>query len=263
MAKQGTTDIGAPKGYQRADVYDAIYAAMKDYRIEAYKVFEIAERITGKKASDMTLLDVACGTGLHLEYFAMWFKHVAGVDLSSEQLEAARKRLTDITLVRANMLNLQLGTPGFLGPNPAYYDVVTCLFSAIGHMQDIEQLRMAIDNMAKHLHLGGVLIVEPWLTPDSWEPGHVSFETVDKPDFKVARISRSTRKGRITTLEMHHVVGTPDGIEDYVEEIPVALFTQEEYEAAFLHAGLEVTFNSGGLSDNGRGIYIGTFPSGE
>jgi len=251
------------EGYRRSDVYDAIYTAMKDYCIEASKVLDIAERITGKKAKDITLLDVACGTGLHLEYFAAWFKRVTGTDVSPEQLKAARKRLPDVNFVRSDMLTLNLGTPGFLGPNPALYDVVTCLFSAIGHMQDVEQLQTAIDNMVKHLHLGGVLIVEPWLTPDIWQPGHISMETVDKDGFKVARVSRSTREGRITTLEMEHLVGAPEGTEHYVEVMPVALFTQEEYEEAFRHAGLEVTFDPDGLSDNGRGIYIGTFPTGD
>jgi len=251
------------EGYNRSDVYDAIYTKMKSYHEEAGRVVTILRQfMPGRSYADMTLLDVACGTGLHLQWFAQWFKSVEGVDLSTEQLAAAERRLPNVPLYEGNMLSLMLAdvATDLEAPEPTF-DVVTCLFSAIGHMQDVQQLRRSIHAMADHLNPGGVLLVEPWLTRDSWTPGHISIDVVDDPNFKVSRITRSTLDGRLTTLEMHHTVGTPDGIEYYIEEHRVALFTQEEYEEAFRRAGLEVTFDPKGISKNGRGIYIGVKPS--
>lgn len=246
-----------PRGYVRADVYDAIYTQMKDYRAEASEVLDQVRLHIPRLSRELSLLDVACGTGLHLQYFAMWFREVWGVDLSPIQLDAARKRLPKrVQLSQGNMLSLVLAD---VGKEPTF-DVVTCLFSAIGHMQTVQELQEAIEEMAGHLNPGGVLFVEPGLTPETWQPGHISLETVDKDDFKVTRISRSTLEGRTSTLEMHYTVGTPDGIEDYVEVMPVTLFLQEEYEEAFRRAGLAVEFDKFGLSPNGRGLYVGTKP---
>jgi len=251
------------EGYSRSDVYDAIYTKMKNYQDEAGRVVALLKQFRPDRSySSMTLLDVACGTGLHLEWFAKWFMSVEGVDLSTQQLAAAKRRLPGVVLNEGNMLSLMLAdvATDLEAPEPTF-DVITCLFSAIGHMQDAQQLRRSIHAMAEHLNPGGILLVGPWITPDKWNPGHISIDVVDKDDFKISRITRSTLNGRITTLEMHHTVGTPDGIEYYIETHRLALFTQEEYEEAFRRAGLEVTFDEKGLSKNGRGIYIGVKPS--
>ncbi|MBI2798097.1 class I SAM-dependent methyltransferase [Candidatus Saccharibacteria bacterium] len=149
--------------------YDTLYESLKDYSVEASRVLEIAEQRTGKHPRDMSLLDVACGTGLHLQHLAAWFSKVVGIDLSPQQLEMARKRLPEVNLICADMLTFSLSTPGFLDRNPSFFDVVTCLFSSIGYMRDTEQLEVAIMNLARHRNTGGVIIVEPWLTPDTYD----------------------------------------------------------------------------------------------
>ena len=59
------------------------------------------------------------------------------------------------------------------------FDAVICLFSSIGYVRKPEQLRQAIRTMSKHLRSGGVLAVEPWLTPDEFHPGKVFATFVD------------------------------------------------------------------------------------
>ena len=51
------------------------------------------------------------------------------------------------------------------------YDVVTCLFSAIGIIKTYEQLVRAVACMARDVRLGGALMIEPWFTVDEWHPG--------------------------------------------------------------------------------------------
>ena len=79
-----------------ARIYDAVYS-FKDYRAEAERVHElIQERSPGASS----LLDVACGTGKHLEQFRRWYPDVAGVDLDEGLVEVARERLDDVPLSR-------------------------------------------------------------------------------------------------------------------------------------------------------------------
>jgi hypothetical protein len=106
-----------------------------------------------------------------------------------------------------------------------------------------------------------VLIVEPWIHPDGWrgERG-VYAELVDRPDLKVARIGLNVRRGRLTTLEMHYLAGTLDGVAHVVERLRLGLFTHEEYLGAFERAGLAVHHDPIGLM--GRGLYVGVAPDG-
>lgn len=135
------------------------------------------------------------------------------------------------------------------------FDIVTCLFSSIGHMKTTDGLRAALSNMAHHLEAGGILVLEPWLAPDVWEDGHLSATFVDDPDLKVARIERSERRGNLSILNMDFVVGTPDGSEHFSETIELGLFTDDEYTDAVSSAGLEIVeHDPDGFM--GRGLYM-------
>lgn len=140
------------------------------------------------------------------------------------------------------------------------FDVVTCLFSAIAHLLTHERLQAAIDSMARHVNDGGLLIVEPFIRPDEWRPNHISLDQVDEQDLKVARITRSTREGDVVVMDMQFLVGTPDGIKHYREEIPARLVNDEELMQTVSSAGLDVDHDPVGLM--GRGLFIGKRPAG-
>ena len=112
--------------------------------------------------------------------------------------------------------------------------------------------------MASHLEPGGVLVVEGWLTPDEWNEGHLSLVRVDLPNLKIARMGFSRSDGHICTLELHHLVGTPAGVEHFVESLLVSLFTVQQYIDSFQAAGLDVQHDPVGL--RGRGLYVATKP---
>jgi hypothetical protein len=109
--------------------------------------------------------------------------------------------------------------------------------------------------MAHHLVPGGVLLIEPWFTPETWRPGTVHARFIDEPDLKIARINTSFVEGRLSSMDMHYLIGTPAGTEHYVERHELGLFTTEEMRHALTTCGLEVTYDEEGLA--GRGLYIG------
>lgn len=232
-----------------ASWYDAIYTKMKDYRQEAERVRELIT--THCLSPRRSLLDVACGTGLHLEYLQAHFD-ATGMDLSPAQLLIAAERVPNVPLHQGDMTSFDLGRQ---------YDVVTCLFSAIGHLLDLEALHTGIARMTAHLEPGGLLMVEGWLTPDMWHDGHVSIEEAPLEGGRVIRATISWREDRITTLEMHHFVTHPPTKATYeVVTHQTALYSVDEYLAAFRAAGLQTWFDPTGLSGNGRGVYLGLKP---
>src|SRR5438552_18580617 len=105
---------------------DAIYLAMKDYGAEANTLTAIIHQY--RRSIGNCLLDVACGTGLHLSYLKHRFQ-VEGLDLDEQLLAIARQRNPEVPLHHADMVDFALGRT---------FDVVTCLFSAIGYVKTLE-----------------------------------------------------------------------------------------------------------------------------
>jgi ubiquinone/menaquinone biosynthesis C-methylase UbiE len=227
-----------------ANLYDTIYLNMgKDYTAEAGKVHAIIEQ--HKQTKGNLLLDVACGTGLHIDSLRKSYQ-VEGLDLDQNMLELARQKFPDIVFHHANMVEFDLARQ---------YDAITCLFSSIGYVKTIPRLNQAVGNMARHLKPGGVLLVEPWFSPEEWNTGTIHATIVDKPDLKITRMNLSRRKGRLSYFTFHYLVGTPEGIKYFTELHELGLFTENEYLNAFRKAGLEGIHDPVGL--DGRGLYIG------
>jgi ubiquinone/menaquinone biosynthesis C-methylase UbiE len=230
-----------------ARFYDAIYAAVdKDYKIEGERAHQIIQQM--KRSSGNTLLEVACGTGLHASIFQKYYM-VEGLDLDAEMLTVASHKYPDITFHQADMIDFALHKQ---------FDVITCLFSSIGYVKTKARLEQAIQNMAQHLVPGGVLMVEPWFMPEQWTPGRVSALFVDQPDIKISRMNISEADGNLSFFVFHYMVATPQGVEYFTERHELGLFTREEYMEAFHKTGLEVAHDPEGL--DGRGLYFGIKP---
>jgi SAM-dependent methyltransferase len=226
--------------------YDKIYS-FKDYGAETQSLltlFRQHARIEGGQ-----LLDVACGTGLHIEYLKEHFE-AEGLDISDDLLELARQRNPEIVFHQGDMTDFRLGRQ---------FEVVTCLFSSIGYVKTADGLAHAIGCMASHLKPGGVLVIEPWFTPDDWKPGTVHALLVDEEELKIARVNTSFVDGRLSYFDLHYLIGTPEGTEHFVERHELGLFTVEEMKATLEAVGLEVVYDPEGPA--GRGVFLGLWPT--
>jgi ubiquinone/menaquinone biosynthesis C-methylase UbiE len=227
-----------------APFYDHIYR-LKDYQAEVRKLLRFIEGFMPVQGAGKTLLDVACGTGAHLVFLARYFDCI-GVDLSEGLLEVARDKLPSIPFHQGDMRNFDLGQT---------FDVVTCLFSAIGYVQTVDGLRQSITAMARHVAPGGVLIVEPWFHPDGFIDGYVFSELIETPELRLARMSVSKIRDGRSLIDVHHLVATAAGVTHFTELHEMGLFTQEDYMQAFTDAHLQTTHDEKGLT--GRGLYFG------
>jgi ubiquinone/menaquinone biosynthesis C-methylase UbiE len=224
-----------------AQLYDALYH-FKNYSAESEKLHNLIQQ---HNPHATTLIDVACGTGKHLENLRRYYR-VEGLDISRELLDIAHERCPEVTLYQDDMLTFSLARS---------YDVVTCLFSAIAYVKTPDNLERAVSSMARHLRPGGMLFVEPWFSPTNYWIGSVTANFVDQPELKVAWMYISEVEDLVSVLDIHYLVGAPQGITRFNERHEMGLFTHEEYVGAFHRAGLEVHYDPQGLW--GRGMYLG------
>jgi ubiquinone/menaquinone biosynthesis C-methylase UbiE len=238
---------GATQFRELAEYYDPLNDA-KDYQAEAARLEALARRFGAPQ--DPTWLDVACGTGRHLEFLRR--RHtVVGIDLSPEMLRIARRRLPGVRLVRGDMRSVELGRS---------FDVVSCLFSAIGHLPTKRDVRRAFSNFARHLNPGGVVIVEPWIDPAIFHSGFLHLVTFRSPKLTLARLSSSARRGSRSIVRFHYLVGKPDARIRYVEvEDKGLLLSREELLSLMRDAGLRPHWIAKGFT-LGRGLLIGVKP---
>lgn len=229
--------------YKRsADVYDALYAD-KDYRAEVDYVLAAIERSFPAQRS--TLLDVACGSGRHLEYFKRHFRDVAGVDLSSELLRVAQRRNPNVPFFCQDMRTLSLKKT---------FDAVTVMFSSIAYLQSLEDLTRTIDGIHTVLSDNGVLAIEPGFTPESWRPNQLNHRKVETDEALIVRVSSSTTSGNTAEFDEHYVVATKQGTSHFVERHRMKLFSHQEIEHALTRNGYAVVFDPKGPS--GRGLFL-------
>ena len=87
-----------------AKYYDLIYS-WKDYEKETAKINKLIKK--QKNSDGNKLLDVACGTGKHLEYLKKKFS-CTGIDLNEEMIAIAKSNISDISFDQADMINFNL-----------------------------------------------------------------------------------------------------------------------------------------------------------
>ncbi|MDI1461258.1 class I SAM-dependent methyltransferase [Catellatospora sp. KI3] len=211
-----------------AMAYDLVFgdSVGKSYATEAY---DIAELVHQRHPGAASLLDVACGSGLHLSHLRGVFDHVEGLEIAAGMRRRATDRLPGVAVHAGDMRDFRLDRT---------FSAVTCLFSAIGYAQSVAELRQALDCMAAHLEPGGVLVLEPWYTPDQWTPDTVHTAVARDGDRQLTGVCHSRQDGHTSIMAMHYLLGEPGtGVRYWTEEHAMTLFTDEQYRDAVREAG--------------------------
>ncbi|HNR08312.1 MAG TPA: methyltransferase domain-containing protein [Saprospiraceae bacterium] len=227
---------------ESAEFYDLLYR-FKDYQKEAGDLIQRIKRI---RPGAKTVLDIGCGTAEHHKYLQDEFQ-IDGLDLHEGFIEIAKRKNPSGHYYIENMINFKLGKK---------YEVILCLFSSIAYVKTYKKLKSALTCFYQHLEEDGLVFVEPWLTPDHWQDGKIHMLTYEGEHLKICRMNRSASKGRLSLLNFHYLVGTPEkGVRHIKEKHELALFTQDEMNKAFHESGFEVSYDEEGIT--GRGLYFG------
>ncbi len=228
-----------------AKYYDSIYK-WKDYKSESEKIRAFIKEYKTSRGKEM--LDAACGTGNHIQYLKKYF-NITGLDIDRDMLGIARKKYPGIKLLRGDMRTFKLNRQ---------FDVIVCLFSAIGHLKTYSNLEKAIRNFSFHLKPGGVMIVEPFVDPKKYINNILDAYVVDEPDLKLTRMNRSKRKGNVAIYDFHFLVGEKGKIRYFVQNIELGMFESKKVLTIMKNSGLRAKFLR--KREEYRGQYIGVKP---
>jgi SAM-dependent methyltransferase len=231
---------------ETAELYDLIYQQFKDYKEESRRIAALLERI---HPAAKTALDVASGTGEHARFLRS--EHgfqVDGLDLEPAFVRIAQEKNPGGEFYCADMVDFDL---------KRRYDVVLCLFSSIGYVKTLANLRRALTNFRRHLAPGGVVVLEPWFEPGQWHTGSVYMKTAEVEGVKVCRMSHSVVQDGVSVLEFQYLIGRIEGIDHRTEVHELGLFTTDEMRRCFGEAGLTIAeYDPVGLT--GRGLFVAT-----
>ncbi len=227
-----------------ANYYDLIYS-YKNYKKESDKLIELIDK--NKKSNGKELLEVACGTGKHLQYFSKRFK-CTGIDINKEVLAIAWHKLKEVMFHHASMINFNLNKE---------FDVITCLFSSIGYVKTYDNLKRTISNFSKHLKVGGVVIIEPWFTKKTYKEGAPHISTYQDENIKIARLNVSKVLGNLSIMDMHFLIAERNkDTKHFVDRHELGLFEQNKTLYFMKENGLKAVYLKNGLLKD-RGLFMG------
>lgn len=228
-----------------AEIYDRIYRGRaKDYATESREAVRL---IRDRRPDTRSVLDVACGTGSHLRYFAGEFADIEGIEGSADMLANAQRKLPGVPLHLGDMADFDLHRT---------FDALTCMF-AVPHLASTTELNAALRCFARHVRPSGVLLVEPWRFPETFTDGFVAGDVVTQDGSTIARVSHSRREGARVHMDVHCVVAEPaSGARHFSETHLLTLFTRAQYEEAFVQAGCTPTYIQGGPWDCGMFVAV-------
>jgi ubiquinone/menaquinone biosynthesis C-methylase UbiE len=223
-----------------AKYYDLFFSKTKDYKVEALGIKKLVDKY--KQTNGKELLDVACGTGRHIQHLRKWY-HCTGTDLNEDMLKLARKNAKGISFKQADMLKLRMDMK---------FDVVTCLFSAIGYLQTYENLDKAIKNFSRLTKKGGVLVIDGWFNKETWKDGYTLVQLKDFGKIKIVKASYSWSKGMTSIFQTHWII-TVDGkgIKHVLDTQKLALYEKNRF--------LKIMENNGFMAKAIKGPLIGRY----
>jgi ubiquinone/menaquinone biosynthesis C-methylase UbiE len=227
-----------------AKYYDRVYS-FKDYLDETVRLQNLI--IKYLESGGNTLLDVACGTGLHLKHLKDDFS-CTGVDVNKSMLKIARKNAKGVTFKEADMKTLRLGKQ---------FDVIVCLLSSIGYVKTAASLEKTIRNFSKHLKKGGLALIEPSHAKSFYVSGEPRITTYDGKEAKIARVNVTKIRQATAVLNMHILIAERGKDAKYfVDRHELGLFGINNTLRIMKAAGLKSKYLKNGLMP-GRELFVG------
>lgn len=228
-----------------AQYYDLIYS-FKNYLDETALLLKVIEQY--KKSPGNTLLDVACGTGKHLSYLKDKFQCI-GTDLNEKMLNVARKNVPGVRFIQKNMINMRLHMS---------FDILTCLFSSIAYVKTYENLAKTIETFSLHLNTGGIAIIEPWFTKETFKKvGYPPVMICEDRNTRITRFNTSKIKGNLSVVTVDFSVETENTEVEYIQDQhELAMFEPEKTLHLMKNAGFEAHFLKAPTMGE-RGLFVG------
>lgn len=221
-----------------ADYYDIIYQD-KDYVAEALFISELIKK-NFQKESQIRVLDLACGTGLHAIELATMGYEVDASDISGKMINTAIKN------ARLKKIKIRFHQESFqtVDKIKKKFDVVISMFSAINYLTSYKDLLRSLKNIHGLLDRGGVLVFDFWngnAVIKDFVP--VRVKRMNKGTKSVLRYSENTidRLTQIVNVKFNFMLFDEDRlISEFIENHICRYFFIREMEDMLNIAGFKV-----------------------
>lgn len=198
-----------------ARYYNLLYLD-KDYVREAKFIHQLLQT---HAPSTQSILELGCGTGNHARLLAKEGYDVHGVDLSSEMLQQACDRLSQLPQELASRLAFSQGDIRNIQLN-RQFDAIISLFHVISYQTTNEDLQAVFATAKAHLKLGGVFIFDCWYGPAvlSDRPT-VRVKRLEDEEISITRIAEPVMYPNQNLVDVNYQVFIKDKKTSAVEEL--------------------------------------------
>ena len=226
--------------FTRSARYYDLMKSSKNYQKESTQIIDI---LNHSGISNGAILDLACGTGEHDRYLKSKFQ-IDGLDLNEELIGIARVKNPECAYYLRDMIDFEIDKS---------YDAIICLYGSVGYTKSLKNLSRMIACCKKHLKKNGLLIIEPWYSPDNWEANNIHTISVKTEFISITRMGIGNTDGDIV---FHYLIGeNKKGVEYFTEMYEFGLFTHKELMETFHENKLNAIFMKNTIQK--RGLYIG------
>ena len=190
-----------------ARYYDLLYRD-KDYTGEAKFIHELIQKYAPNAES---ILELGCGTGKHAELCCQrWAYDVHGIDMSSEMLEAANRRLSNWEEKGVNKLSFDHGDIRTYRTDRCF-DAVVSLFHVVSYQTTNKDLQNVFETAKVHLKQGGVFIFDCWYGPAVLsDPPVVRVKRFEDEKIEITRIAEPEMYPNENRVDVHYQVFIKD-----------------------------------------------------
>lgn len=151
-----TPDYGTPEARSYGPVA-AIYDALMTTVPHADWLTRIEQEVVRREKHPVSVLDIACGTGLASELlYERGYSPVVGIDLSASMIQIAQTKAM-ARGIPSKRLSYQVQDVSMLDLGEARFDFAISMFDSLNYILDPDKLAQAFVRIATHLKPGAIL----------------------------------------------------------------------------------------------------------
>lgn len=225
-----------------AKIYDLIYTKETgfDHEAQVKWVDDWRKKLNLPKK----VLDLACGTGIHLNFFKNLKYEYQGIDASQGMLDIAKKRLKGVPLKKGFFENFKLKDK---------IPIITSYFNAMNHNTNFQKLKSTFKNIYSNLSDDGIFVFDTFCIEKS--AGVFVIKKFENEKLKISRtiVGLPTLNGIKSTI--YYVIF--DGINSEIisETFFRGVFSKEHIIGTLESVGFKVLYNGSGYAQ-GHNIFV-------
>jgi len=202
-----------------AKYYDKLYSH-KNYNKEAAFLVQIIKK-NFKKSKILNILDIACGTGTHLQKLenSLPNANFYGLDVNTGMLTVAKSKLKNTKLKLGDFKKFDFGIK---------FDVIFCLSSSIQYLSGVEELNILLKNIKRILNPNGLFIFDLAYCKELWQEGYTNISTYADNKIQIAEIYKSRSANNFSYWDPIYLVKKNNKVDFIVDHHKIFLFSIPE-----------------------------------